>query len=361
MIGPFGFVFWHTQTLQALNPPTHPPASSAASYSCRARNPAMAPSAVLAAASQRAGRCPAPVAACAGGGAATALGTGGVLPSSRRACGDWAALAAASRSSPATCSSRVQRGMCRGRSRPSRLRVAAWQPEPSTSESEEEDASYYRVLGVASTASTDEIKVRGGKGVSCRAHPLHYPPGRRVGHACWPGVLPTCSPPCTSVLMGGPAPCSPSACTTALGLPHFHHHPDLQPNTPLADAHERGKAGAVPSPSSLAPDAHTHPAPPAFHQHSTLSPPPQRAYRRLAKEFHPDVSADDSSTEFAMFLNEVYEVGRAGPCSQLGQARGRGSGKIHMPGAAGVGRSWCWDHGSVNRCWDWTAPLLGLG
>lgn len=38
----------------------------------------------------------------------------------------------------------------------------------------------------------------------------------------------------------------------------------------------------------------------------------KRAYRRLAKEFHPDVSADEASTEFAMFLNDVYEVWRGG-------------------------------------------------
>lgn len=34
----------------------------------------------------------------------------------------------------------------------------------------------------------------------------------------------------------------------------------------------------------------------------------KRAYRRLAKEFHPDVSADESNTEFAIFLNDVYDV-----------------------------------------------------
>jgi hypothetical protein len=34
----------------------------------------------------------------------------------------------------------------------------------------------------------------------------------------------------------------------------------------------------------------------------------KRAYRRLAKEFHPDVSNDESSTEFAIFLNDVYDV-----------------------------------------------------
>jgi len=34
----------------------------------------------------------------------------------------------------------------------------------------------------------------------------------------------------------------------------------------------------------------------------------KRAYRRLAKQFHPDVSADDEATEFAMFLNDVYQT-----------------------------------------------------
>ncbi|PSC75503.1 electron transporter heat shock binding [Micractinium conductrix] len=34
----------------------------------------------------------------------------------------------------------------------------------------------------------------------------------------------------------------------------------------------------------------------------------KRAYRRLAKEFHPDVSADESNTEFQMFLNDVYQT-----------------------------------------------------
>lgn len=34
----------------------------------------------------------------------------------------------------------------------------------------------------------------------------------------------------------------------------------------------------------------------------------KRAYRRLAKEYHPDVSADDEATEFAMFINDVYQV-----------------------------------------------------
>jgi ferredoxin len=34
----------------------------------------------------------------------------------------------------------------------------------------------------------------------------------------------------------------------------------------------------------------------------------KRAYRRLAKEYHPDVSADDEATEFAMFLNDVYQT-----------------------------------------------------
>lgn len=34
----------------------------------------------------------------------------------------------------------------------------------------------------------------------------------------------------------------------------------------------------------------------------------KRAYRRLAKEYHPDISADDEATEFAMFLNDVYEA-----------------------------------------------------
>ncbi|KAL4858753.1 Chaperone protein dnaJ C76 [Chlorella vulgaris] len=34
----------------------------------------------------------------------------------------------------------------------------------------------------------------------------------------------------------------------------------------------------------------------------------KRAYRRLAKEFHPDVSADESNTEFAIFLNDVYDT-----------------------------------------------------
>jgi hypothetical protein len=34
----------------------------------------------------------------------------------------------------------------------------------------------------------------------------------------------------------------------------------------------------------------------------------KRAYRRMAKEFHPDVSADEASTEFAIFLNDVYDV-----------------------------------------------------
>lgn len=156
----------------------------------------MAPSAVLAAASQRAGRCPTPAAACAGGGTANVLGTGGVLPSSRRACGDWAALAAASRGTTATCSSRLQRGVQRGRGRPSRLAVTAWQPEPSTSESDEEDASYYKVLGVASTASTDEIKVGVCGGEAAPAQRVQSTaPGCCHGRAGSPARL-ACMAPC---------------------------------------------------------------------------------------------------------------------------------------------------------------------
>jgi curved DNA-binding protein CbpA len=50
----------------------------------------------------------------------------------------------------------------------------------------------------------------------------------------------------------------------------------------------------------------------------------KRAYRRLAKEFHPDVSNDESSTEFAIFLNDVYDVRSCrGGRQQGSQAAGR--------------------------------------
>lgn len=35
----------------------------------------------------------------------------------------------------------------------------------------------------------------------------------------------------------------------------------------------------------------------------------KRAYYILMKDFHPDLSGDDESTEFCMLLNDIYEVG----------------------------------------------------
>lgn len=34
----------------------------------------------------------------------------------------------------------------------------------------------------------------------------------------------------------------------------------------------------------------------------------KRAYRKLAKQYHPDVSNDEAATEFAIFINDVYET-----------------------------------------------------
>lgn len=41
---------------------------------------------------------------------------------------------------------------------------------------------------------------------------------------------------------------------------------------------------------------------------SHLFPAPPASPRELMREYHPDMSADEDSTEFAIFLNEVYEM-----------------------------------------------------
>lgn len=35
----------------------------------------------------------------------------------------------------------------------------------------------------------------------------------------------------------------------------------------------------------------------------------KRAYKAMMKDFHPDLSGDEESTEFCILLNEIYEVG----------------------------------------------------
>jgi len=35
----------------------------------------------------------------------------------------------------------------------------------------------------------------------------------------------------------------------------------------------------------------------------------KRAYKAMMKDFHPDLSGDEESTEFAVLLNEIYSVG----------------------------------------------------
>ena len=37
----------------------------------------------------------------------------------------------------------------------------------------------------------------------------------------------------------------------------------------------------------------------------------KRAYKNMMKDFHPDLSGDEESTEFCILLNEIYEVGIA--------------------------------------------------
>jgi hypothetical protein len=34
----------------------------------------------------------------------------------------------------------------------------------------------------------------------------------------------------------------------------------------------------------------------------------KRAYKAMMKDFHPDLSGDEESTEFCILLNEIYEV-----------------------------------------------------
>ena len=70
----------------------------------------------------------------------------------------------------------------------------------------------------------------------------------------------------------------------------------------------------------------------------------KKAYRRLAKEFHPDISSDDSSTDFAIFLNDIYDV-RAG--------EGRG-------GREGVGGGWLWRGGQRQDMWHRGRPCCAV-
>lgn len=37
----------------------------------------------------------------------------------------------------------------------------------------------------------------------------------------------------------------------------------------------------------------------------------KRAYKAMMKDFHPDLSGDEESTEFCILLNDIYEVGVA--------------------------------------------------
>lgn len=36
----------------------------------------------------------------------------------------------------------------------------------------------------------------------------------------------------------------------------------------------------------------------------------KRAYKAMMKDFHPDLSGDEESTEFCILLNDIYEVCR---------------------------------------------------
>ena len=171
----------------------------------------------------------------------------------------------------------------RQRARAQRVR-AMWGADGQEAD---EAADYYAILDVPSTASTDEIKVGATLGVGSTTT-------ADGPHPCAPrcrSSLDTCPLPLLALLPRQPRPANPTTLSPAV--------PARPPAPP-------------PPPPPHTTHTHTHPTPPLPTTHPPTHPPtvkPQRAYRRLAKEFHPDVSADESNTEFQMFLNDVYQVG----------------------------------------------------